>query len=118
MSLKQVDVLDYISVNKASGHVVLTISDDLSWEEPDRHLVLLQDKLNFYLGFIESDQIYVDYPDARDRKFDIRIYSQYNIPDIGIDFMKKVANLFQRSGYGLSVKEAIPNSEGWLDIKL
>jgi hypothetical protein len=107
--------LDYVSVNKESGHVVLSISDDLDWDEQQRHLLLLQDKLNFYLGFIESDQIYIDYPDAKGREIDIRIYCQYTIPEVGVEFLNKVVTLFKQSGYNLQVKEAIPNSDDWRD---
>jgi hypothetical protein len=55
MSVEQTDKIDFISTSPGEK-VVLTISDHLSWDE-DGHLHLLQDKINVYLEFIESEQL-------------------------------------------------------------
>jgi hypothetical protein len=57
MSVEQKDVIDAIGVNKESGEVVLTISDHLDWEDTSAHLLVLQDKINTYIAFIESGEI-------------------------------------------------------------
>lgn len=62
MSIDQSDVIDFISTTP-EGKGVLTITDHLSWDM-DFHLELLQDKINRYLQFIESGQIYEEYPQA------------------------------------------------------
>jgi hypothetical protein len=47
MSIEQADTIDFVNIEKASGDVLLTISDHLDWDETERqHLILLQGKLN------------------------------------------------------------------------
>jgi hypothetical protein len=55
MSVDQTNIVDFISIN-SSGNVVLTISDHLEWDNEGRHIYILQEKLNKYLAFIESEK--------------------------------------------------------------
>jgi hypothetical protein len=66
MSIEQTDTVDFLSIKKDSGEAWLTISDHLDWDqEEDRHLFLLQDKLNAYLRFIESGEMVERFPKPR-----------------------------------------------------
>ncbi|MGO8134287.1 DUF6572 domain-containing protein, partial [Rhizobium ruizarguesonis] len=57
MALDETNVIDAIGVDKATGELVLTITDHLEWKGSDsEHLLLLQEKLNTYLGFVESGE--------------------------------------------------------------
>lgn len=68
MSVDQINVVDFIGVDNSTGHVVLTITDHIEWIDGDsEHLLLLQEKLNTYLSFVESGEILETYPDAKDR---------------------------------------------------
>lgn len=58
MSVRQTEVVDYLGLEQGSGHILLTLIDDLDWSDEHAHLVLLQDKLNKYLAFIESGEVY------------------------------------------------------------
>jgi hypothetical protein len=67
MSIDQTDTIDFATIDKTSGDVWLTISDHLPWEEnEDDHLVLLQNKHDAYLRFIESGEVFKKVPDTRD----------------------------------------------------
>lgn len=66
MSLDQLDKIDIISTNP-KGEVVLHIADHLEWTLQKDHILLLQDKINAYLQFIESGQILEEYPTAIDK---------------------------------------------------
>jgi hypothetical protein len=66
MSVMNLEVVDVISID-LNGNAVLTISDDLTWDDKNEHLLALQNKINAYLGFIESGNIYEEYPNAKDR---------------------------------------------------
>lgn len=58
MSIIDKDKIDSIGINKDNGKVILEISDHLDWSCEYEHLVMLQDKINSYLSFIESgDQL-------------------------------------------------------------
>jgi hypothetical protein len=45
MSVEDVDEVDVVSVDKKSGHVVLTISDHLDWSDTIKHQTILQKSL-------------------------------------------------------------------------
>ena len=59
MSVEQPDVVDIISTDKQTGHVVLTISDHLDWSSSKQHQMILQAKFNRYLAFVESGELLI-----------------------------------------------------------
>ncbi|WP_261334802.1 DUF6572 domain-containing protein [Rhizobium leguminosarum] len=78
MSLDQTNVVDAIGVDDATGELVLTITDHLEWTGSDKeHLLLLQEKLNTYLGFVESGEMLETYPDAKGRAVLIDVVCKY-----------------------------------------
>jgi hypothetical protein len=66
MSIEQINIIDFLSIN--ADAVVLTISDHLDWDSENKHLLLLQQKINSYLAFIESGEILKKYPDSEGRR--------------------------------------------------
>jgi hypothetical protein len=101
MSIEDTKVVDFISTEQDGQSVVLSISDHLEWGE-DEHLLLLQEKLNTYLAFIESGAIFESYPDAEGKKIKINVICQYQ-PDInGLKFIRKCGEIVQGAGCGLS----------------
>jgi len=57
MSINELRVIDIVSKKKNSC-IVLTISDHLDWEKTKEHLLLLEEKINTYLSFLESGDVY------------------------------------------------------------
>lgn len=98
------DVIDFISTNKNTQDVTLTISDELNWEDEEEHLTLLQEKLNSYLEFIETGQLFEEYPQAKGRNISIQVTAKYQVPQIGVDFYKKAVEYVQNEGYDLRYK--------------
>lgn len=86
VSIEQIDVIDFISIDQDDKNVVLTISDHLSWNDKD-HLNLLQTKINSYLGFVESGELFENYPDAKGRSDCIRLACKYELNSIAKDFV-------------------------------
>lgn len=62
MGLEQAAVIDFIGIDEVSGVVHLTIADAREWDAD--HLRVLQEKLNAYLAFVESGELYSAYPSA------------------------------------------------------
>jgi hypothetical protein len=106
MAIDQTDVVDFIGVDRKMQRVVLSISDHLLWED-DNHLGLLQSKINKYLDFIESGEIYKVYPNAKDKAICINLICKYQpnanakefidyvktaIHDTNISFFYEVSN--------------------------
>ena len=89
MTVEQKDVIDIISKNK-EGEFVLTISDHVDWSNLRAHLTLLQDKINTYLEFLESGEIYEKYPDAKDHPLVIEVMFHYPLHPQAKLFLDKV----------------------------
>ncbi len=63
MSVDQTQVIDVVSKDP-KGTIVLSISDHLDWDNTKQHLLILQEKINTYLNFVDSGEICEKYPDA------------------------------------------------------
>jgi len=66
LSLEEINKIDYVSYDPESKTTILTISDQLDWNDEVSHLFLIQEKIKKYLDFIESGQIKVEYPSFLD----------------------------------------------------
>jgi hypothetical protein len=105
MSIDQPDIIDFISIHRATGKVFLTISDHLDWSDPHAHLVKLQDKLNAYLRFCESGEIYTTYPKAKGRNIVINIAAQFPFSPEGQAFLSKARTAIESAGFALNLTE-------------
>lgn len=80
MALENPSVIDAAGVEKSSKCVVLTIADSWDWSNEREHLIALQDKINTYFEFIESEQVWERFPDAAQRNVAIEVVSRYPLP--------------------------------------
>jgi hypothetical protein len=76
MSIDQTRVVDAIGVDNSSRDAILTIIHHLEWGGND-HLLMLQEKLNTYLDFVESGEILNILTDAKGRNVLINIMCKY-----------------------------------------
>ncbi|HGP7195337.1 TPA: DUF6572 domain-containing protein, partial [Neisseria meningitidis] len=60
MSILEENVIDSASIE--NGILILTISDHLKWD--NEHLFLLQEKINSYIQYIGSGQIFEDFGES------------------------------------------------------
>lgn len=90
MTIEDLDVVDTIGLHPTTGEVGLMIIDHLEWAEDGRsnkeHLYLLREKVNTYVAFIESGEIYESYPEARGKEPVIIVF--------GLDPMNQEAKVF------------------------
>jgi hypothetical protein len=101
MSIEQGDVVDIISIDKDTGHVILTISDHLEWSDTVKHQMALQEKFNRYLAFVESGEILLRYPEAKGRPIAIKVVFKYN-PDLeGSRFLARAKEVIESAGFSL-----------------
>lgn len=104
MSVEQTDVIDIISLDPETGHVVLTISDHLDWSDSIAHQTLLQNKFNAYLAFVESGEILTQYPAAKDRAVVFRVVFQTAPDESGCAFLKRATEVIKSAGFNLATK--------------
>src|SRR4051812_29955386 len=98
MSIENANIIDFVSLDPV-GSVFLTISDHLAWEDDNEHLFLLQEKINSYLGAIESGDLYDKYPKAKGRKIIINLSTKYSPNEEGYEFLKRVKTMLEGVGY-------------------
>ncbi len=102
MSIDQTNVVDAIGIDNVTGEVVLTIADHLEWVGSDNeHLLLLQQKLNTYLRFVESGEILETFADAKDRTVLIDVVCKYPLNQQAQDFYSQVTQLVEGAGMKL-----------------
>jgi hypothetical protein len=79
MTVEDFDKIDFATVGRESkSEVCLVVSDHLDWDKQEGdHLLILQNKLNSYLAFIETGQVYADLPKAAGRKIVIEVVGKY-----------------------------------------
>ncbi len=58
MTLAQRQIVDWLGIEKGSGAIVLTIADEADWNDVQTHLQLLETKLNTYIAFVESGEVF------------------------------------------------------------
>jgi hypothetical protein len=104
MSVDNPNVIDLVSIDK-DENVVLTISDHLEWDDDNEHLLVLQEKINAYIGSIESGELYENYPDAKSRTILISIALKYSPNNDGAEFLERVRKILVPAGYNFQYEK-------------
>jgi hypothetical protein len=101
-TIEDTSAVDAIGIDKNTGKVVLKIFDHLDWEDELSHLYLLQEKINSYLKFMESEQILNAYPDSKNRKLLIAISFREMPCANAIKFLDTASRLVLNAGFDLT----------------
>jgi hypothetical protein len=102
MSVDQADTIDFATIDKVSGDLWLTISDHLPWHDNEgNHLVLLQNKLNAYLRFIESGEVFKKVPDAKGRGIVINLVGKFPLSQKADVFLRRARAAIEGAGFRL-----------------
>jgi hypothetical protein len=88
-------------VDKDSGVVVLTISDHLDWADSRQHQVVLQDKINAYLAFVESGELLERYAEAKGRPVVFQVVFKFRPDTSGLQFLTKAKEVIESAGFTL-----------------
>jgi len=102
MSVEQTNVVDAIGIERDSDRAVMTITDHLPFGARDEErLLLLQDKLNAYLAFIESGELLEAYPDACGRKVTVEIVFKHEPIGPALAFLERAQKVMASAGIPL-----------------
>jgi hypothetical protein len=97
MSLYDSDKIDLFSIrNNEFAVCTLTEADD--WADESNHLMLLQTKLNAYIAFIESRQIF-EQANAIGKKPLISIVFKHNPSEKAKQFLKQAEDVITNAGW-------------------
>ena len=107
MSVQDPNTIDFVSLGTKLDTALLVVSDHLDWSSPMDHQFALQEKLNAYLSFIETQELYSQFPKAKGKRVEIRVVLQY-VPDAsGTEFLQKVAKFIAEAGFTFSYQVGI-----------
>ncbi len=56
MSVEKTNEIDAAATEKNGKKLCLAIFDSMDWSELEKHLLILQDKINAYISYIQSHQ--------------------------------------------------------------
>ena len=102
MTVENPHVVDFISIDEASGDIVLTITDHLPWDGDHAHLMALQGKLNVYLSFIESGELLESRPEAAGRRVRITLVHREPLTSIALRFLGSAEEIIAEAGFGFT----------------
>ena len=90
MSVIEVDKIDAMGISKDGKGLILMLVDHLDWDDEGSNLLVLQDKINAYLGFIESNQFLDTYPDVKFEYFVIDVHFKFKITENCVKFINVI----------------------------
>lgn len=92
MSVIDKDKVDGIGIGKDGKSLVLLITDHMDWSDEYVHLIRLQEKINSYVNFLESEQYKEIYPDSQFSKYLIEIHFKYQMSENCIRWIETANN--------------------------
>lgn len=97
MSVIDRNVIDFGHVDE--DKITLCISDHIPWDDDliKAHLEILQDKINDYLDFISSGQIYEQFG-SKEKKPNIKVIFCYKPVEEAVDFLAKAKKILNENG--------------------
>ena len=113
MTVEQRSTVDWLGIEKGTGNVILTVVDDLDWSDENGHLLALQEKLNTYLAFIESGEVFerltedVGRTVPRTTPIKVSILAKHPLSDRAKAFVEHAQGRFREAGFELRFKVVV-----------
>jgi len=110
MTVQDSGTVDWLGIEKGTGAVLMTIIDDLDWSEEHEHLLLLQEKINTYLAFFESGEVYQAVEENIGRRVEpgtpmkVSILARYQWTPKALQFLGHVGGVMESIGLTLQFK--------------
>ena len=98
MSIEDTQVIDIISSAPDGSSATLTATDHLEWGSRE-HLMMIQEKLNSYLAFIESGEIFNSYPQAKGKDLILEVVCKYEPDEEGKKFLALCGEAISNAGF-------------------
>jgi hypothetical protein len=96
MSIENTGVIDAIGTNDEKSTITLLATDHLKWgDDDDQHMLLLQEKMNTYLRFYESREIFEHFPEAVNYRVILKISGSYDLNSKGKWFYDQMLPILQ-----------------------
>lgn len=104
-TIEQSDIIDHLTVD-VSGSIDLVVVDPLDWSDTHAHIFALQRKLDRYLDFVESGEVFerlrkLGHEVAHVTPIKITIVARYPLPDEPRAFFEYARDTVAKSGVQL-----------------
>lgn len=73
-------VIDHVAHDPRSDSVILAMVESRPWDEKEKMLFDLQEKLNVYIGYVVQGRLVQDYPQLEKKKVEIRYMPSFVPP--------------------------------------
>lgn len=88
LSIEKTDTIDGVAFDENNNKLVLLLADGMDWNNEYEHLILLQEKINNYIAYIEDKQYLLNYPNAE--QVEVQIKFLYKETANCIKFLEQV----------------------------
>lgn len=110
MAIDNTNVIDGIAIDKNRKALCLLLIDHFAWNRNNTlnerdHLILLQEKINAYIRYLETKQFEEQYPEEEIVMAIIEIHFKYDITENCENFLNVVQN--EIGQYGIKIEAHI-----------
>lgn len=92
LNIENTDTIDGMAYEQDTSSLILLLADGMDWSDMNRHLLLLQDKLNTYIWYIDSGQYEEKYPNVR--RIELRVSFLFEEPKLCHRLLEKAKHVF------------------------
>lgn len=92
-------IIDIVALDEKNEIVNLIIMDEDTWDDPRGHIDSLQEKVLFYVAFVENGSFYKKYPKAQVMGFMIRAVFLHQPSEEGEKFIEEILEVLSDTGY-------------------
>jgi len=101
MALSDSEKIDFIGISP-DGYCVLTVADDLDWDDTEAHVERLKAKLNTYVHFVHSGEMERAYPAGKGSELKILVALRSAPPPPGVEFFTEAKDKINTLGIEFS----------------
>ena len=106
MSVRDIDIVDYVYLEDDTQTPVLVVSDPLSWKPPEDedHLELLREKLNSQIAFVDSGQINAIWTPYSGGLVRVEVVARHGLSEMAREFYAVAARVMKKSNIDLQFR--------------
>lgn len=92
LNIENTDTIDGMAYEQETSSLILLLADGMDWSDTNRHLLLLQEKLNNYIWYIDSAQYKEKYPNVK--RIELRVNFLFEEPEICHKLLERAKQVF------------------------
>lgn len=106
MSVRDIDIVDYLYLEDDTGTPVLVVSDPLTWKSPEEedHLEMLREKLNSQIAFVETGQLSSIYPPYKGGMVRVEVVARHALSAAAREFYGVAERIMRKSNLDLQFR--------------